>query len=85
MNVILVDESGYNQFIEELERLKEQSLHNSTIGSNVYQDAIGDGWHDNFAFEDSMRESRKIATKIEDMLKTKEKLKIIKRKELPHN
>ena len=33
-------------------------------GSESYVDAVGDGWHDNFAFEDTMRESRKIASRI---------------------
>ncbi len=78
MEEILVDEYGNNQFLEELEKLKQQSLVLSSIGSEAYQDAIGDGWHDNFAFEESMRESRYIATKIENMLKTKQFLRIIK-------
>ena len=78
MKEILVDENGYNQFLEELEKLKQQSLLISSVGSEAYQDAIGDGWHDNFAFEESMRQSRNIATRIDNMLKTKKHLKIIK-------
>ena len=50
MEEIFVDENGYNQFLEELEKLKQQSLLVSSTGSKAYQDAIGDGWHDNFAF-----------------------------------
>ena len=67
MSYILVDESGYKQYFEELEKLKQLSLETSTIGSQAFDDAIGDGWHDNFAFEDSMRESRTLAKKIDDM------------------
>lgn len=78
MKEILVDENGYIQFLEELEKLKQQSLLISSVGSEAYQDAIGDGWHDNFAFEESMRQSRNIATRIDNMLKTKKHLKIIK-------
>lgn len=78
MEEIIVDEYGYNQFLKELEKLKQQSLLISSVGSKAYQDAIGDGWHDNFAFEESMRESRNTATKIENMLKTKQFIKIIK-------
>ena len=77
MKEILVDENGYNQFLEELEKLKQQSLLISSAGSKAYQDAIGDGWHDNFAFEESMRQGRNVATRIENMLKTKQHLKII--------
>ena len=80
MKEILVDENGYNQFLEELEKLKQQSLLISSVGSEAYQDAIGDGWHDNFAFEESMRQGRSIATRIENMLKTKQYLKIIETK-----
>ena len=48
---ILVDEEGYNQFIEELEKLRELSIDNGMVGSEAYESAIGDGWHDNFSFE----------------------------------
>lgn len=77
MQEILVDINGYNQFIQELDRLQEMSKNNSVLGSEVYQAAVGDGWHDNFAFEESMRESRMITKRIEDMLEKKKKLKII--------
>ncbi len=85
MEEIFVDENGYNQFLEELEKLKQQSLLVSSTGSKAYQDAIGDGWHDNFAFEESMRQGRSIATRIENMLKTKQCLKIIENKTQNNN
>ena len=77
MQEILVDINGYNQFFQELDRLQEISRQNSALGSEVYQNAVGDGWHDNFAFEESMRESRMITKRIDDLLEKKEKLKII--------
>lgn len=77
MQEILVDINGYNQFFQELDRLQEISRQNSVLGSEVYQAAVGDGWHDNFAFEESMRESRMLAKRIVDMLEKKKKLKII--------
>ena len=82
MQEIIVDENGYKQYLEELEKLKNLSLLNSSSGSEAYNDAIGDGWHDNFAFEESMRESRNIAIRIEKMLKVKENLKIIKKENI---
>ena len=75
---ILVDEEGYNQFIEELEKLKELSIDNGMVGSEAYESAVGDGWHDNFSFEQNMRESRTIAKMIDKMLDDKNKLKKIK-------
>lgn len=78
MKEILVDNEGYNQFCDELERLKELSKSNSTLGSEVYRDAIGDGWHDNFAFEQTMRDSRLIAKRIDDMLEKRKYLKVVK-------
>ena len=68
MQEILVDINGYNQFFQELDRLQEISRQNSALGSEVYQNAVGDGWHDNFAFEESMRESRMITKRIDDLL-----------------
>lgn len=78
MKEILVDNEGYNQFYEELEKLKELCKSNSSLGSEVYRDAIGDGWHDNFAFEQTMRDSRVIAKRIDDMFEKKKYLKIVK-------
>ena len=62
MEEILVDDEGRCQYYEELEKLKNLSLINSSVGSESYTSSVGDGWHDNFAFEESMRESVKIAS-----------------------
>lgn len=82
MKEILVDTEGYNQYYEELNRLKELSLSIASIGSQSYDDAVGDGWHDNFAFEDTMRESRRIASRIDKMLKDEKHLKIVNKKDI---
>ena len=80
MKDVLVDTDGFNQYYEELNRLKDISLSIASIGSESYADAVGDGWHDNFAFEDTMRESRKIASRINKMLEDEKYLKIVDRK-----
>ena len=80
MTDVLVDTEGFNQYYEELNRLKDLSLSIASIGSESYADAVGDGWHDNFAFEDTMRESRKIASRINKMLEDEKYLKIVDRK-----
>ena len=84
MRDVLIDQIGYNQYCEELKRLKELSLTIASVGSSSYADAVGDGWHDNFAFEESMRESRKIASRINKMLEDEKYLKIVERKNIPN-
>lgn len=80
MKDILVNTDGFNQYYEELNKLKDLSLSIASIGSESYADAVGDGWHDNFAFEDTMRESRKIASRINKMLEDEKNLKIVDKK-----
>lgn len=80
MKEILVDSDGRRQYYEELERLKNLSLINSSVGSESYASAVGDGWHDNFAFEESMRESVKIASRIDRMIEEEKYLKVVHRK-----
>lgn len=80
MKDLLVDTDGFNQYYEELNKLKDLSLSIASIGSESYADAVGDGWHDNFAFEDTMRESRKIASRINKMLEDEKNLKIVDKK-----
>ena len=77
MEEILVDENGYQQYLDEIEKLKKLSLNNLTVGSEAYKDAIGDGWHDNFAFEQVIIEDRNIATKINNLLAKKSFIKVI--------
>ena len=79
---IVVDNCGYNQFIEELEKLKLESISIATRGIEEAENAVGDGWHDNFAFEESMRESRTIANKINKMMEEKQTIKVIKKTNL---
>ena len=82
MQEILLDENGYKQFCDEIERLKEQSDNNAISGSEAYEAAVGDGWHDNFAFEQSMRESRQLAKRIDDLMAKKKSIKIIEDKNI---
>ena len=85
MKDILVDTDGFNQYYEELNKLKDLSLSIASIGSESYADAVGDGWHDNFAFEDTMRESRKIASRIDKMIEDEKYLKIVDKKRTSDN
>ena len=77
MKEILVDKNGYEQFFEEFDKLKMSLTSNAAHGSEVYADAVGDGWHDNFAYEEAMRQEKMIQTKVMEMTKQKDLLKII--------
>ena len=81
MQEILVDINGYNQFIQELDRLQEMSKNNSVLGSEVYQAAVGDGWHDNFEFEEATREEYKIMCELREKIAGLERIIIVEAKE----
>lgn len=78
MKEILVNEEGYLQFLEELENVKNKFSDNARVGGEVLKEAVGDGWHDNFAYDEVMREEREIVSKIKKLLEVKKHLKIIK-------
>ena len=75
---ILVDRNGYEQFLSILNELKS-SLENIVSGAaEVCRDAVGDGWHDNFAYDELMRDERKVSAKLKKMLLDGRNIKIIK-------
>ena len=75
---ILVDRNGYEQFLSILNELKS-SLENIASGAaEVCRDAVGDGWHDNFAYDELMRDERKVSAKLKKMLLDGRNIKIIK-------
>ena len=81
MDEILVDEEGYKQYFEELDKLKNLRLLIAVKGGEACKEAVGDGWHDNFAYEEAMREERNMASRIEQMLKEQKLLKIVEQKD----
>lgn len=77
MKEILVTEEGYTQFYEKLEKLKIDRLNNAKSISEACNDAVGDGWHDNPAYEEAMRRGRMIEDNIQKMLYEQNNLKIV--------
>lgn len=63
---IYLSKEGYEQYLKELEELKQSLTNNSKKKSSAYIGAVGDGWHDNFEFEDAKREEFKIISAIRD-------------------
>ena len=85
MKEILVNKEGYNQFFDEFEKLNYSLTSNAAHGSEVYADAVGDGWHDNFAYEDAMRKEKMIQNKINDMILQEDSLVLINDEEYDDN
>lgn len=52
---IYLDKEGYEQYLNKIEKLKDQLKNNSKLKSSAHTSAIGDGWHDNFPFEEAKR------------------------------
>lgn len=77
MNNILVDENGYAEFNNLLLKYQKESQNTSSLASNANDDDPN-SWHDNFAFEESVRQSKLVSAKIAKMLQDKPNLKIVK-------
>lgn len=56
---IYLDSAGYEKYLQEIESLKEK-IQKNACDMSLYasDDAYGDGWHDNFAYEEAMRKER---------------------------
>ncbi len=80
MEKILLTMDGYNQYINEIEKLKNRLKDNNLSKKQAYEEAPGDGWHDNFSFEDIVRTEENLLSQIENMIKINTKIEIIKRK-----
>ena len=76
---LLVSKEGYDEYFSELEKLKSSLTNNAIDGSAAYTDAVGDGWHDNFAFEQTMRQEKQIVYNIKKMINEQKNLVIVEK------
>lgn len=67
-NKIYLTQEGYEQYIAEIEKLHEKLGSSSKDKSESYRSAVGDGWHDNFAFENAKREELMVIKELEEKL-----------------
>lgn len=74
---ILVDRNGYEQFVNILNELKSALENIASGAAEVCRDAVGDGWHDNFAYDELMRDERKVNAKLKKMLMDGRCIKVI--------
>ena len=74
---IYLDQAGYEQYLQEIEEIKKQLNDNSKAKSTAYTNAVGDGWHDNFEFEEAKREELKILSSLRKKIEGLSRIVII--------
>lgn len=84
-NKIYLTEEGYKQYEEKIASLNLKIKKNNLLKADAYTSATGDGWHDNFAFEEASREEDSLLTQVEDLIKMRKNIEIIKQKKVPEN
>ena len=77
MDKIYVSKEGLQEFLEELEKKRKFLEKNLQFQGEAIRNAPGDGWHDNFAFEEAIQEERRISNELQKMILDKQKLEII--------
>ena len=80
MDKIYLSKEGYQKYLEELENIKKKiEKNNIDITEYVSDDAYGDGWHDNFAYEEARRYEYQLFLEYENKLKGLNEIEIIER------
>ena len=70
MDKIYLDEKGYQEYLKEIEDLKEKiAKNNRDISEYQSDDAYGDGWHDNFAYEQAIAKERSLMYELDRKMK----------------
>ena len=65
---IYLTKEGYQQYVDDIEKLHEKLGSSSKDKSESYRAAVGDGWHDNFAFENAKREELMVIKELEEKI-----------------
>lgn len=82
MEKIYLDENGYQEYLKAIEKIREKIKQNSTdITEFQSDDAYGDGWHDNFAYEQAIKKENALFYELEQKLKGLNNIEIIKDKD----
>ncbi len=76
---IYLDHEGYNKLLNDIEELKKDLIEVSKEKGIACSDAAGDGWHDNFAYDEACRQEYTLAGQLSDLYKRLKKVKIIEK------
>lgn len=78
---LFLDKASYQKLIEEVEKLKEKLSENAKEKGEAYSGAVGDGWHDNFAFEEANRQERMIFGQLRECYEKLQRVVIVEKAE----
>ena len=81
MDKIYLDEEGYQNYLKEIEEIREKIRKNNVdISEFMSDDAYGDGWHDNFAYEQAIKKESSLLFELANKKKGLSKIEIITNK-----
>lgn len=80
MDKIYLDREGYENYLKELDEIREKIRENSSdISEYMSDDAYGDSWHDNFAYEQAIKKESSLLYELNEKKKGLAKIEIIER------
>lgn len=74
---IYLSQAGYNEYLNIIENEKKRLYETGLLKREANEQAPGDGWHDNFLYEDAVREENMALNNIENLLKKQNSIQII--------
>ena len=78
MDKIYLDQEGYNNYLKEIDEIREKIRKNSNdISEYMSDDAYGDGWHDNFAYEQAIKKENNLHCEFKKKLEGLNNIEII--------
>ena len=78
MGKILLDDKGYQEYLEQIEAIRKKIKENAKdIATFASDDAYGDGWHDNFAYEEATKKESALYKELDEKLKGLNDIEII--------
>lgn len=77
-NKIYLDEEGYKEYLKEIEDLKKEFNNKAKGGTEAAESAIGDGWHDNFDFEEAKKFEYSLSYKLKEKIANLKNIVILK-------
>ena len=75
---ILLTQEGYDEYLNQLEKMKEKFYETGMLKKEANEQAPGDGWHDNFAYEDAVREENAVLYRLQALNANNKKIQIVK-------
>ena len=79
-NKIYLDEEGYKEYLKEIEDLKQEFNNKAKGGTEAAESVIGDGWHDNFDFEEAKKFEYSLSYKLKEKIANLKNIVILKNK-----